>query len=84
MKLSHLGKGSHNIESLKRRLKGLCECIESSMHAHADSHRFSKLRIPRWLQALTKCFIQHIEHILAHRIVPIAHAPPASEPVIMS
>ena len=46
VKLSNLEQASHNIESLKQRLKGLCECIESSMHAHGDSHKFSKLRIP--------------------------------------
>jgi len=34
VKLSNLEQASHNIEGLKQRLKGLCECIESSMHAH--------------------------------------------------
>jgi len=49
IKLSNLEQASHNIASLKQRLKGLRECIESSMHAHGDSHEFSKLRIPRCL-----------------------------------
>ena len=40
--LSRLGKGSHNIESLKQRLKE--PCME-------DSHEFSKQRIPGCLQA---------------------------------
>jgi len=50
-KLSKLGKGPHNIESQKQRLKGLCKCIESPMLAHEDSHEFSKQRIPGCLQA---------------------------------
>jgi len=49
VKLSNLEQASHNTEGLKQRLKGLCECKESSMHAHGDSHQFSKLRIPRCL-----------------------------------
>jgi len=63
VKLSNLEQASHNIESLKQRLKGLCECIESSMHAHGDSHEFSKLRIPGCLQTGTHLFIQQSRHI---------------------
>jgi len=58
VKLSNLEQASHNIEGLKQRLKGLCECKESSMHAHGGSHQFSKLRIPRCLQTGTHLFIQ--------------------------
>jgi len=63
VKLSNLEQASYNIASLKQRLKGLCECIESSMHAHGDSHEFSKLRIPGCLQTGTHLFIQQICHL---------------------
>jgi len=67
VKLYNLEQPSHNIESLKQRLKALCECIESSMHAHGDSHEFSKLRIPGCLQTDTHFFIQHIQQDILRR-----------------